>query len=317
MKRLLLAFLVLGLSCGGADGDEPSDMSPQAVCAYYADKECAGSQRCDPWALREDFNDDGATCRERVAKSCVSRLTATGTSDTPARVVSCGKAIAQLSCEGYLDVDHWPESCSRLPGTLADGAGCIVDQQCQGGSCKFTGSRQPCGVCQTLARVGESCVDWDGCLDFLPCVEGVCTLRGKRGDRCDEASRWCASGLTCRNLDPTGVGTCQDYLPTGAKCDPNAYEVESCNFIQGDQCDFITGVCVSDRQDWSPLVGEACRSNGSCNSAAFCGSEFVCKMRPREGQPCAFNEFGQSVCLYPARCFDGRTCALHDPSVCR
>jgi hypothetical protein len=39
-------------------------------------------------------------------------------------------------------------------------------------------------------------------------------------------------------------------------------------------------------------------------------------MRPREGQPCAFDQFNAAVCLSPARCFDG-VCALRDASVCR
>lgn len=317
MKRILLAFLVVGLSCGGADGgDEPSDMSPQAVCAYYADKDCAGYERCDPFTLRFYFN-DGATCRERLAESCVLRLTATGTGETPARTVSCGKAVAQLSCEGYLDYERWPESCSQLPGKVADGAGCIVDAQCQGGYCEFMGSRNPCGVCRTLARQGEACVDSNECLDFIPCVDGVCTLRGKRGAPCDEASRWCAAGLTCRNLDAAGVGTCQDYLPTGAACDPNSSEVESCNFIQGDECDFFKGVCTTVLpENRPPRAGEQCSTNSSCNFASFCGAQDSCKLRPREGQPCAFDEFGQSVCLSPARCFDG-VCALRDAAVCQ
>jgi hypothetical protein len=289
-------------------------MSPQAVCAYYADKDCAGYERCAPFSFRESFN-DGATCRESLAKSCVSSLTAAGTKDTPERNVTCAKAIAQLSCEGYLDFERWPEPCSPLPGALADGASCIVDQQCQGGYCEFTG-RNPCGVCKTLARPGESCVDSNECFDFIPCVDGVCTLRGKRGAPCDEASHWCAFGLTCRNLDAAGVGTCQDYLPTGAACDPNSSEIENCNVFQGDECNFFKKVCTRVLpENWSPLVGEACRTDGSCNTAGFCGAEDVCKMRPREGQPCAFNEFGQSVCLSPARCFDG-VCALRD-SVCR
>jgi hypothetical protein len=311
MKRLLMAFLVLGLSCGGHDGDEPTDMSPQGVCAFYADKDCAGYEGCDPYDLGEYFN-DCATCRERLARSCVSRLTATGTNETPTRVVDCAKAIDQLSCEGYLDTARWPESCSLLPGKLPDGAGCIVAGQCEGKSCVIA-NRDACGVCRTVSPAGGTCVLPNDCVDFIPCVEGVCTLPGSVGTPCNEVERQCAYGLTCRGVDSTGMGTCQHYVPTGAPCDSHSPFGE-CDFMHGDTCDLIANVC-NHNLDWFARAGEAC-DNGLCNTASFCNPQSLCQVRPREGQPCAPNENGQGVCLSPARCLNG-VCAIRDPAVCR
>src|SRR5688572_7161101 len=87
MNRHLRAVLILafgfsaaGPSCGGSS-DEPEDMSPTSVCAFYAERNCASFERCYPSVIKGSYN-DMATCRDRMARSCELRLTATGTNET-------------------------------------------------------------------------------------------------------------------------------------------------------------------------------------------------------------------------------------------
>jgi hypothetical protein len=128
MKRLQWVLVLCGLSCGagandGANDDEPVDMTPEGVCAFYADRDCSSYDRCAHVSVSYLYNDI-ATCRERAAANCKLRLTAPGTSETPDRIVACAKDIAKLSCEAYADFDRWPASCAsaRGPSRTARGA---------------------------------------------------------------------------------------------------------------------------------------------------------------------------------------------------
>src|SRR5690242_13687302 len=69
MKRCLWVFVIAAWSCAsradeGAMGAEPVDMSPQAVCAFYAERDCAAWLKCNAPEVRYFFG-DLATCKER------------------------------------------------------------------------------------------------------------------------------------------------------------------------------------------------------------------------------------------------------------
>src|ERR1044071_7239382 len=98
MKRLLSAVvLILAASCSGNDGDEPADMTPQGVCAFLAARDCDSLMRCSPYDV-SGYYGSVEMCRDRIAVSCVNRLTAPGAGDTPDGIVACAKALTDLSC---------------------------------------------------------------------------------------------------------------------------------------------------------------------------------------------------------------------------
>jgi hypothetical protein len=313
-RRLLAALALFGaavLSCGGSGGDEPADTSPQGVCAFYAERDCAGFERCDLRDLKDFFN-DVATCRERLAQTCELRLTAPGTTESSSRVVACAKAIAQLSCDQYLDYDRWPEPCSLPAGNLPDGSGCVVSSQCQGGSCALPFAER-CGVCKTVSRAGGACMRSDDCLDSMPCVDGVCVPHPKLGEPCSASNdRFCIVGVTCQNLDASGLGTCEKPLSIGAACDPQAATGDQCDYTQGYACDAMTQQCEIAATSRLREIGEKCSESALCQFASYCNGQGVCQAKPREGETCLS---GVIDCLEPARCFQG-VCVRRQPAAC-
>lgn len=315
MKRCLWLVLAMGLSCGGGahegdtNRDEPLDMSPEAVCAFYAERDCSGWQKCNAPEVRY-FYGDFAGCKERTALSCVSRLTSTGSNESASRLVECAKAVAALSCENYLDFERWPEACVIPPGKLTDGAGCVVSAQCQGGQCAIS-NKEPCGVCKTLSRAGEDCLTRADCLDGMTCVTGVCAPHPKLGERCDANESACIAGLTCRDLDASGLGTCGKLLAVGAACDPQPPAGEECDYTQSHACDPVTRTCRLGNDPFGG-VGARCAASSDCNAVSFCSGQ-LCQPRPRAGELCVA---GMIDCVYPERCIHG-LCTIRQAAVCQ
>src|SRR6188508_2632034 len=139
-----------GSTDAAVDAGGPSDMTPEGICTFYADRYCEADHRCsydfDP------FWNDLTICRERMKLNCLSRLTYPSINDTAGRLVDCAGALTALSCERYVDFDRWPDTCTPPPGQLPDGAPCILAAQCQGNACNI-GARAACGVCKTVSRI--------------------------------------------------------------------------------------------------------------------------------------------------------------------
>jgi hypothetical protein len=308
--------LATAVSCGGGGQgdetvrDEPLDTSPQAVCAFYAERDCAAWQKCNAPEVRYFFGGDLATCKERSTLGCVSRVTATGTNQKPSQVVECARAVAALSCETYLDFERWPEACAIPPGNLSDGAACIASAQCQGGHCAISNT-EPCGVCRATSRAGEACGVQADCLDLMPCVNGVCVPHPKLGEPCDAKERACVAGLVCRNLDAAGEGICEKLLSVGAPCDPRSPAGEECDYTQSYACDPVARICGVAADPFGG-VGAPCGSSGECNAVSFCRGG-VCRARPRDGELCTV---GVMECVHPARCIHG-LCTVRDSAVCQ
>lgn len=304
MNRWIAGVLALVASCGGDGSPEaPSDMSPDGVCTYYADRYCAADHKCE--SSFGTFWNDLAICKERSRISCLSRLTSPGVNETASRVVSCANALTMLSCERYAEVDRWPEACTPPPGQLADGAPCIVAAQCQGSACDIT-ARAACGVCKTVSRIGGVCTDENDCLNYMPCVNGVCAPHPILGEPCDGAARYCVGGSVCRDLDANGVGICARPSPAGTRCDPGQPDI--CDYAQGYYCDQFAKTC--DKGEALGKIGERCVAQ-TCPFVAFCDLDDICHPKPREGRPCDPN----NSCMTPARCIDG-ICKIRDPAVC-
>ena len=305
---LALGFSAAGPSCGGSP-DEPEDMSPASVCAFYAERYCASYERCYPSLIKGAYN-DVATCRDRFGRSCELRLTATGTNETVDRVTACAKAVAGLACETFNDLDRHPESCSLPQGKLADGAGCVTAGQCHGRSCPLRQGER-CGQCKTLSPAGGACTSQPECLNGMPCVSGVCTLHSVLGEPCD-SERWCAGGLICKTRDASGAGTCEKLLPAGSACDPQSPDGDACDYTKGFVCNEGTKTCGP--PTFGPAeIGARCASSSECTLASYCNVQGVCQARPREGERCLT---GEVECLGPARCYQG-VCVSRDPSVCQ
>jgi len=315
MKRCHWVVVATVLSCGSraeegeTSRDEPIDMSPQSVCAFYAERDCARWQACNAPDVRF-FYGDIATCKERSALSCVSRLAATGTNETPSNVVQCAKAVAGLPCESYLDFERWPESCTIPPGNLQDGTGCVAPVQCQSGHCAIS-NKEACGVCKTVSRAGETCSAPSDCLYLMPCVNGVCVPHPNLGEPCDAGERACVAGSACRNIDASGLGICEKLLPADAACDPQAPAGEECDYTQWYACDTRTRTCLP-TLDRPGGIGAKCVAKSDCDGVSFCEDQ-LCKARPRDGELCVA---GVKDCVFPARCIGG-ICTMRDPAVCQ
>ncbi len=240
---------------------------------------------------------------------CVARLTAAGTNETPRDVVACAKAVTGLSCDNYLDVEHWPAPCTIPPGNLPAGAGCVVSTQCGGGHCAIS-NQERCGICKTVPRAGEACAKATDCLGRMPCVDGVCVPHPRLGERCDGADRFCIAGLVCRDFDSSGLGTCQKPLLAGATCDPMAPGGEECDMTQSLACDTGTRKCIMARDPFGG-IGDPC-TNTTCSGVSSC-SNGICQPRPRDDQLCVA---GTNDCVHPARCIDC-ICTIRDAAVCQ
>jgi hypothetical protein len=315
MNRHLRAGLVLALgfsaaapSCRGRS-DEPEDMSPASVCAFYAERDCAIFERCYPSGITKSYN-DVATCRDRIARSCELRLTATGTNETADRVMACAEALASLACDTFFDRNRWPESCSLRQGKLADGAGCVAAGQCQGRHCLFWQGER-CGQCTTVSPAGAACMSHFECLNGMPCVNGVCTLHSSLGEPCD-GERWCVTGLICKTGDTSDAGTCEKLLPAGLACDPHSRDGDACDNTKGLACNEGTRTCGPPTYGLGE-IGARCAIPSECAAVSYCNPQGVCQARPREGERCLA---GESDCLGPARCYQG-TCVSRDPAVCQ
>jgi len=280
-------------------------MTPEGVCAYYADHYCEADKRC-AYDFEVGWN-DLATCKERVKINCLLRVKSPGVNETTSRVVACANTLTALSCERYDDFDRWPETCTAPPGQLPDGAPCIVPAQCQGSACEIT-SRAACGVCKTVSRLGGACTDETNCFNFMPCVNGVCSAHPVKGEPCDGIGRYCFGPTVCRDLDANGIGKCGTPSPAGTACDPN--EPDICDFTNAYYCDQVTMTCTKGEK--ARKVGEMCVDLPICNFVSYCDFDGFCRLNPREGMGCGAN----NTCLTPARCIDG-VCKIRNAAVCK
>jgi len=276
---------------GATDGATPdassgtsTDASSDArqACASFAATVCSKLESCAPFVLGVLYG-DAATCRDRTALGCVPTFGAPGTSATPAKTAACDKSIAALTCPSFLAIDLGA-ACKTDPGTVATGAACGDDAQCDSTFCARTPDAT-CGICQPPTSAGSACV-----------------------------RNSCSAGTVC----PAGQSKC--ITPVAGKVDDACTAQEQCDLAHAVGCNVGAGKCLALTAASSGACGAnsifptsyaVCPASGTC-SAPLGGR---CSAAAKDGDACSTADTG-THCLPPARCVGGR-CTVPDPSKCQ
>lgn len=292
---------------GDAGADAGGGVTADQACSDLATAGCGRLQACAPFAL-ETIYGDATTCAQRAALACTPSLGASGSQITPEQVDSCAQAVTGETCDQAAG-NTQPMACD-VPGTLASGAACGSDAQCQSGYCKIPlGSI--CGTCTARASSGGACTADAECAAGLVCnpvstTAATCVMPASSGQACS-ATQPCSRTLACIG------GTCQTPLAAGATCSATP----DCNVAQGLYCDTQTTKKCTQTQ--TATAGQPCGIiNGvavACTAGAVCanftGTQGTCHPPAADNGLC-----GPGVnCLAPAACVNGK-CLLPNPSSC-
>jgi hypothetical protein len=331
---LLASSLAIGIACSSSDPDPPSlgearapprgsassssssssssgDSGTVAVlpgCASVAEGQCEVFARCVP-SLFALFFGDAAVCKERLGMTCSIGEKSPGATPVPA---ACGPALKALACGS---IDDIPTAC-RFQGTLANGAACEYDAQCQSGSC-VPGQGSPCGTCKPRAAENAACAS-----TVAECEYGLRCL----GDQCKKAlakGAVCADANGCKSPYRCASGKCRDPLPMDAPCTrAPAGQDDPCDVEKLLYCKTTAGVETGTCKRFEfAKPGEACGVGSSY--AVYCLGGAVCE-GPVGDQKCvspvapgsACNSDGGTPCTSPAECTGGK-CAYPDPARCK
>ena len=299
----------------GDGGSDAATVTIDKVATDAAQAYCARLQACAPSVLQA-FYGDVATCAVAFSGDVVRGYHGTGVTQTPDQVAACAAAIPQATCADLLS-RKTPAACKPAAGTLADGAACAADVQCQGSRCKVA-LGQTCGVCGAPGAAGTACGIDNDCGDGLACVANKCTAYGDEKATCD-ATHPCRLDLACNAGAcgaPNPVGTactaadgCNAAMgivcnPQSKKCDtlasggPNA----PCGFVGGHIAQCTSGsLCVAiNTTTYQGTCSKAAAVGAACDTAAgpTCAPGAICA--------CASNVDGGCA----------GTCKQRDPAAC-
>lgn len=300
--------LALLVACSGDDSQTQS-VSPDAVCDDGAKTYCDRVNACAPFFVTIAYG-DVATCQARFKINCPSTFSAQGTSQTTAHFQTCVNDVKNASCDDLLG-RNLPASCDTLPGALADGAACGVNDQCKGKLCRLSAANT-CGACSTVGAVGAACERNEDCDKNLACQDKKCVVYGKAGAACSKTQP-CVQTLAC------AAGTCTTPLEAGAACTFVDGD-NACNILKGLYCDPKTKVCAN---VGTGAAGDACGNTGNgvvlCKNGGNCKTPAAavagtCLAAAVDGAAC--NDADGPKCVSPARCVSG-VCKITDPATCR
>ena len=313
VRQFWLTALVAACSEDKTLDCSTSDVTPDQGCAAFADAMCSKLDSCFRLELATRYG-DVATCVAREKLSCLAALAAPGTTNTPAKVRSCGCALGLISCTDMY-TRTVPASCRADPSVLSDGAPCGQDAQCRSTYCKKAASDDTCGVCASRSGPDGPCQRDDDCDYNMAC--GVTNQCGS----------WARAGEVC------GVHRCTPPLVCTGTCSPPARLNERCEFTPYDTCDGTRGeFCLQNNSSQVCVafgladVGGHCGQSGNpcgltgiveCTGSAICssiGAPFggTCLAPSPDGAACGGPNMG---CVAPAICSNG-FCALPDYASC-
>lgn len=277
----LVSFAVVACSSPEATPAVAADAAPDASdgadtagddCDRFAAAICTSGFHCS-WFFEARYS-SAAACLEHRARTCRESLSLPGQID-PGDHAACIAGLETTRCGALVP------ACRSRPGTLPNGASCVVGSQCATAYCGY--DEKGCGTCRAqpvagvpcareedcsvggedlycdlgtrrcvaLPSLGERCEPW-ACARDLTCVEGTCRPRPTAGQPCSDRVE-CAEDLACL------AGTCTPHrvVGIGEPCD-------DARVCRGDaRC--RSGVCVATQ----PLGG-ACGSLVDCAWWATC-----------------------------------------------
>ena len=288
---------------GSATPDQAATDAATALCTKYVE--------CEPFSIQLVYGDI-PTCASRIKPQIMDLLAATGTSDTPSQIESCGQAIASASCDSVLGNKNLPDACKAKPGTLANGTACGDDSQCVNAHCNIP-PEQSCGSCTTAkVAVGGTCAANGDCDGGSVCVGTVCVQPGAAGATCD-GTHPCTPTLVCK------AGTCGTPDEAGAAC---VRLGDTCDNRKGATCNGASGTCqtVTIAQAGQPcgLINGAvtvCAGSGDCPGFAPPAKVMgTCQAPAADGASC--DAINGPSCAAPSKCVSG-TCKSTDVSTCK
>ncbi len=332
-----------GSSSGGGDGGGTSDMQ---ACTDSAHAQCTQRDKC---SLNSYLNDETyggeMTCESRTETECVANLGAMGTGQTPATLEACVAAYPSYGCTDYFDSN--PPAACIVMGTLAMGAACGANAQCQSGFCA-TGPYAVCGTCQPLPAAGATCLAQADCGRDLSGVKpsgsnamtmGTCAAFVASAGACLTGTAPCQNGYACVGDDATTMtmGTCQALgQMVGAACDGSRKTAANCEGDLGlvcvpaakgsgvGTCQTITlasaGSPCGDVGS-APITGYASCQQGYCQMATPTATTGMCVAYSADNGPCSTDPT-TPPCEAPAKCVPTMagsmmgTCTLPDAAKC-
>jgi hypothetical protein len=267
--------------------------------------------------FQKDYAGDKAKCTASVVSACQNALTLPGTGITPSWLDACSSSVETLACGR----SKTSSACAPPKGTLANGAACQSDDQCQSIRCDFSstsnadaGASALCGTCAAPDPTAGNCQTDTDCPGDQVCnvqfvnnkVTFQCVEPLAAGAVCSGTNAApCGGTLLC--LQPTsGTGsTCQPPIASGGDCAANRFACANgltCDggghcvapkIVQlGGTCDVSSvcsgGDCVNGTCTAFLALGAACTSNGtgpSCGPMASCKSG-TCQSETESASAC-------------------------------
>ena len=279
--------------------------------------------------------------RDRYVRACKLELDAPGAPSYAAAVDKCSATVRSEKATCSLDLS----ACVIPNGTLAVGAGCGNDAQCNTGFCQVSTVASACGKCAAVVTVGQPCViGTDHCATNSGCVAsgtpgaGTCTANTTVdiGSTCDNGALKCKPGARCDGTSKT----CVALASGGASCtfadqcvNPLACAAGTCatGKKSGESCS------VDDHGQSDCLPSLVCTTAGTCGAASFAGPGaqcddvstfcqkgtcvrnadrvYICPTIIADGQPCD-ETVATSQCDDDASCSNG-ACAIFNPATCK
>ena len=295
------------VACGDSTTSTP--LTADQACTSATQALCDKINSCLPLVISTQYGDT-QTCVTRGKLSCIPDLGAPGTSQTPALLDACAKAVGGVSC-GDINSNSPPDACKVKPGTVANGGACATNAQCVSTACIDT-EKTGCGTCGARVAIGGACGGaGQGPCDYgSTCVASVCKKLVTAGSPCTSSAE-CAFGLLCKG------NACATPDAAGAACTPGAGD--TCDRAQGFYCHATKKQCLAVKQgsingacgfdaggEYTVCIGGAyCKTNGTALNG-------VCTKLVADGGACS----GTDPCQGPAQCI-ANVCKIVDPTSCK
>lgn len=287
----------------GSGGDDTSGSSSSsggtagASCPAFAKSECTMLQSCSAVLFAANYA-DLATCETRRAASCELRAKAPGTSFNDTKIKACTAQYDALTCADFTN----PAVCTPTAGTLADGAACGDDFQCQSTFCNRTNGT--CGVCAPRFKLGDSCASNSKQCEVGLVCNGTCQMPVAENGSCTSSPQ-CLGDLYCNGA----TGQCMKKpSQMNATCDPSV----GCDLVAGLWCDSNTLTC---KAITVVQAGASCSLSSSftiCAAGGLCANQ-VCVAPLPDSMSCDVS--GNPPCETMSECRGGK-CQLIDPASC-
>lgn len=211
------------------------------------------------------------------------------------RAQQCVEATAKQSCNrNAIDARVEPAACAAtLTGTIAGGASCSFDIECESRTCELPTECPETGCCEGTCRpaqaaggAGVACAKPTDCADGLVCgIDGECRAPSGETELCRNDAQ-CADGLGCVGATPLMAGRCRPLAGAGQPC---PYLRCADDHMR---CDEETHTCVA-----VGLIGAACPRGVECSSGLECDSATrLCREWPTLGMQCATSCGGDAFC---------------------